>query len=313
MSVSFHGWELHSFKEQAKKAPADLRADPSGACKNLAFELRNNPLYLEAMGAFFERGIVRSALHVVGEQAALAIRILEDKADDCWPSELADLRAYSVASFILTAVPFLWLDDVRTSIPPAIGHMVDLNELPYPMMWWTSETDQVYTKDCFRRAGIETDVVPFLDRGIGEIICGFGGVLNVVHLGMDATDRVHISVGEITSPQAHAVIAGKLAFINSPHIQVDRLRVERAARRRAERFSGVKFDPVVHSVQLRRAASVNSEGSAGAPREYVCRWTVRGHFRNQWFPSDKQNRLIWIAPYVKGPDEAPMKKRVYTV
>src|SRR3990167_10382993 len=69
VSVSFHGWELHSFKEQAKKAPADLRADPSGACKNLAFELRNNPLYLEAMGAFFERGIVRSALHVVGEQA----------------------------------------------------------------------------------------------------------------------------------------------------------------------------------------------------------------------------------------------------
>jgi hypothetical protein len=33
---------------------------------------------------------------------------------------------------------------------------------------------------------------------------------------------------------------------------------------------------------------------------------VRGHWRNQWYPSLNARRPLWIAPYLKGPDDAPL-------
>jgi hypothetical protein len=36
------------------------------------------------------------------------------------------------------------------------------------------------------------------------------------------------------------------------------------------------------------------------------RWVVRGHWRKQWYASTKTHDLIWIAPYIKGPDDAPL-------
>jgi hypothetical protein len=31
-----------------------------------------------------------------------------------------------------------------------------------------------------------------------------------------------------------------------------------------------------------------------------------GHWRKQWYPSQERNVPIWISPYVKGPDGAPL-------
>lgn len=39
--------------------------------------------------------------------------------------------------------------------------------------------------------------------------------------------------------------------------------------------------------------------------EYQHRWIVRGHWRNQWYPSQDRHVPLWIAPHVKGPDGAP--------
>jgi len=41
--------------------------------------------------------------------------------------------------------------------------------------------------------------------------------------------------------------------------------------------------------------------------EWKWQWVVRGHWRNQWYPSIKQHRQIWVMPYMKGPEDAPIK------
>jgi hypothetical protein len=33
---------------------------------------------------------------------------------------------------------------------------------------------------------------------------------------------------------------------------------------------------------------------------------VRGHWRNHWYPSLGDDRPMWIAPYLKGPADAPL-------
>ena len=49
---------------------------------------------------------------------------------------------------------------------------------------------------------------------------------------------------------------------------------------------------------------------SGKSIEYAHQWIVRGHFRNQFYPSEKTNRLIWIDPYKKGPEGAPLLETV---
>ena len=41
--------------------------------------------------------------------------------------------------------------------------------------------------------------------------------------------------------------------------------------------------------------------------DWKWQWVVRGHWRNQWYPSIKQHRQIWIMPFMKGPEDAPIK------
>lgn len=80
--------------------------------------------------------------------------------------------------------------------------------------------------------------------------------------------------------------------------------------------SGAKFirriDPgllaTTRYVQLRHHAHIpqaRDESGARTGRDYRHQWIVRGHWRNQFFPSRKTNRPIWIADHPKGPAGAP--------
>ena len=55
--------------------------------------------------------------------------------------------------------------------------------------------------------------------------------------------------------------------------------------------------------------------AGGGPIDWSCRWLVRGHWRNQFYPASDDHRTIWIEPHVKGPDDKPMKssKVVYHI
>jgi hypothetical protein len=83
-----------------------------------------------------------------------------------------------------------------------------------------------------------------------------------------------------------------------------RERTARPERRRTQRAGLPERD--VRVVRLRRSER-GASGSGGSDREYQHRWIVRGHWRSQpWGTNREQRRPVWIAPYVKGPEGAPM-------
>jgi hypothetical protein len=84
--------------------------------------------------------------------------------------------------------------------------------------------------------------------------------------------------------------------------------VERHVRKRLER-QGWTERSLVTVVQLRRRESVVRRDPINETDviEWSCKWIVRGHWRQQFYPSKHMNIPIWITPYVKGPDDKPLK------
>lgn len=80
-------------------------------------------------------------------------------------------------------------------------------------------------------------------------------------------------------------------------------RLPRAERRRAER----RNRPVesVTIMRLRRAKHPTASGDH-VPVDWTHRWIVRGHWRNQWYPSEQRHRQRYVIPHVKGPDDKPL-------
>jgi hypothetical protein len=76
---------------------------------------------------------------------------------------------------------------------------------------------------------------------------------------------------------------------------------DRASARRLAR-SGQTARPV-RVITLRQA---EAHPGGESDREYHHRWVVRGHWRKQWYASQNRNVPIWISPYVKGPEGAPL-------
>lgn len=88
---------------------------------------------------------------------------------------------------------------------------------------------------------------------------------------------------------------------------------ERHVRKRLAR-AGSDMEPLVRVVRLR--ARVPAPGSAErgeAHVDWACRWMVRGHWRQQFFPTRKAHQPIWISPHIKGPDNKPLKAPRATV
>ena len=70
--------------------------------------------------------------------------------------------------------------------------------------------------------------------------------------------------------------------------------------------------PEVRVVDLRRHASRDADQPQEAPqRTYSVRWMVRGHWKNQAYgPARSLRKRIYVAPFLKGPDNAPLKTDV---
>lgn len=77
----------------------------------------------------------------------------------------------------------------------------------------------------------------------------------------------------------------------------------RATRRRAQRAK--QPEKKVTVIRLRRPKHATEH--EGEPVAWTHRWVVRGHWRNQWFPSTKTHRQIWIHDFIKGPDDKPLR------
>ncbi len=85
-------------------------------------------------------------------------------------------------------------------------------------------------------------------------------------------------------------------------LEEEKLPIPRQLRRRLER-DRITFTET--ALYLHLPAGHPAPERRGGDVEWSRRWLVRGHWRNQWYPSEQVHRTIWISPYVKGPEDRP--------
>jgi hypothetical protein len=85
--------------------------------------------------------------------------------------------------------------------------------------------------------------------------------------------------------------------------------VAREVRRRAERQRQVA-PPFIQVVTLRRMEIARRRDPTGEAPDWQWQWSVTGHWRWQFYPSERVHKRIFIESYVKGPADKPFKNTI---
>ncbi len=112
--------------------------------------------------------------------------------------------------------------------------------------------------------------------------------------------------------QKTRLFASMVAFLQQRILVSSRRWPSRATRRRAEKEG--RAESAISVIKLRKTMERPHKG-IGEPIEWTCQWIVSGHWRDQWYPSIRRNQPIWIAPYLKGPEDKPLRhpERLFAV
>jgi len=228
-----------------------------------------------------------------------------------------------VAFKIVGAIPYLWSDEAGkiAGAAPLPKHIVSKQLLPGNALFWCHETarsdgenDSLWNV-LLRTAEDTVDV-------IGDVhatnkpendLKSWGIVIQDFKLGITWPD----DYGDPQFVEATGMLLKSLAFLASPYVDPNPVRMPRPQRRQLERegLSPEKANERTHVVKLRREVkkpnktnSLNGEGI-----EWQHQWWVSGHFRAQWYATEEAHRVIWIGPYLKGPQDKPLLDKLYAV
>jgi len=138
---------------------------------------------------------------------------------------------------------------------------------------------------------------------------GFGG--NLVE--MESLQPGGKMFNDVSGRLRASLFATLMTFLRQRILVSPRFLADRATRRRLERASR---GPRTNEVRVVTLRSIERRGKGGhRDVEWGCRWIVRGHWRNQWYPSAKHHQPKWIAPYMKGPEDKPLRhsERLFAV
>lgn len=227
-----------------------------------------------------------------------------------------NIALVSFAEAAISATPYLIAEPIRqqighTQIPP---HVLSPRLLPEPKMWLTFETG-VGVGDFTFDFLVLTDAV----EGFLAITGGEKKPAGPNEPGKPVLFWQQYNYGSVW-PDDHQQesqnlqdILQLLSFIQSPYIPKQRYKASRAARRETLRASADPVEDDIVFVTLRRAAPANSHDTQETNVNWKHRWIVSGHLRAQWYPSERAHHLIWIAPHIKGPEDAPLLQHVYNV
>lgn len=238
------------------------------------------------------------------------------------------------------AEPFYWAppicDLLGALAPPMPDWTLSADALPVPTAWWyfarplplPGDADAVeplvalaYT----REAGPAGTLQVLAYVGVPERAAGIPGPVVPWPLGAARSAAVQANVAADHARQGPAdavqvgwtrarveallrYLATGLVFLGERLLVAAPAAVDRAARRRVEREGprlGLRRPPLVQVVQLRRTLA--PAAPAGGAVAWTCRWLVRGHWRQQWYPSQRRHQPRYIAPYVKGPADKPLR------
>lgn len=238
----------------------------------------------------------------------------------------------TLARTALQAAPYLWSEAVRAQLRALKipRHVLSPRLLPAPKLWFTFETGVNLDN------GVTLDFMLVVDHVDGfEVIVGGESREDGQAPGLDVQGRPFLNgqnykYGQVypddfpanpTDPNRIGVgghissLLAMLAFLASPFIPKIERRMGRAARREAVRkHTPVDPEQTVTFIILRRPESrPHPSAETESVVDWHYRWIVSGHLRAQWYPSEQAHRLIWIAPYLKGPEDAPLLEHAFKV
>jgi hypothetical protein len=155
----------------------------------------------------------------------------------------------------------------------------------------------------------------------------FGNRVRDLYYPDEATYREHMVDKGIANPSTydemaeenrrdHSFLMALWAWMQQKIARVDRERPDRATARRWNR--GMLGTAEVNVVTLREdepAIVWKNPYADPSPILWSHRWRVRGHYRNQYYPSTGEYHLIWIESFIKGPEDRPLleKDTLYVV
>ena len=164
----------------------------------------------------------------------------------------------------------------------------------------------VYGPGLMSKSSLSDMLGPVPLMPLGGLVWPFGETCDVQWYGGDPRDR---SMSEDRRRLLALWLLSSQAGLTSN--TVHQAQQTSKAKRKRIAAGKVQPDPPVRVVQLRRQPAGDRdapERSAGG-RTYRHRWTVSGHWRNQAFgPQHSLHRPLYINPYLKGPDTAPLLK-----
>jgi hypothetical protein len=108
-------------------------------------------------------------------------------------------------------------------------------------------------------------------------------------------------------------IAAAFVWLNQRICQFRSGHIERHRRKQLVRENKQPVASDVKIIELRRVESSPPPlGHVSEPVDWSCRWILSGHWRNQAY-ANAEHKLIYILPYVKGPEDKPLRVPTHTV
>lgn len=258
------------------------------------------------------------------------------------PGEDTASKRRVLAMRYVNAVPYVCEKEMyRAIITPELPRHVIQSDLPFPTIWFcldvqprlTTQETKTSPKMPLLFDG-QTNAVNYLDGFLamqnGNLIRLLLFAMEVKQTGLkDGTEDLRPILIETQELRRGTVFPddiksrgdlnfvkeflATLSFINSPYIVLDRRGLSRPARKRAGWHGSAPESSKVRFILLRSPLVRRDHQESHYDVDWKFRWLVRGHHRAQWCPSTRDHKLMWIAPYVKGPEGLPMKTTAYKV
>lgn len=298
-------------------------------CEMIIDALKDNPLIREHFLAMSSNSplILQSARQVLAEKLAFALGIA--MGDVVMPVQAqTDTDRAALSLEVLRAVPYLWKAEqweiaAMSEIP---RHEISEHQLPFPLCWFTFDRGFEPLQNLNKGTPLEhmkaVDAIMVLEHKNNLMMFIFG-VDDTSHgrcvyqsfpvCGLTFPD----DIPEDSRPAIQRLLSC-LSFLRSPHIE----KREEGLNRNARRKLGDGILPLsdknpesqkVRFLTLERHTAGSKSAAKNQHIEWSHKWLVCGHHRNQYYPSTQEHKLVWISPYVKGPEDKPLKPRAYKV
>jgi hypothetical protein len=230
--------------------------------------------------------------------------------------DLGAADAYAWSSDIVSAV---WL--ASRTVP--LSSRLELHDLPSSRGWWWFDTppgggDMKALAWLIQPDAIDVLVFVLEDRAAPRLWAHF-----FWKPGTSVDDFLSLAQGErpdldwnsvqtgLVLDTGRLLLAG-LAWLQQRILCMSSGHIERHRRKQMAREYDAPMPSDVKVIQLRRTESQSRPPSEGGEAvDWSCRWIVNGHWRNQ--PYKDERKLIYIMPFVKGPDDKPLKVPTHTV